>query len=118
MVDEITPTYYAAGDQSTYTLIGHGFDVLPDNALGIRASHNDDPLENQHTTSYRQLYDINERSDTRIVLSARYSGDFTTIGYIGCIVSNDRNYIYWVNDSQPLPTNRGDSEMVENIDER
>lgn len=104
MVDEITPTYYASGvEQPSYTLTGSGFDWLPSDALGIRATSNDNPLEFINSGSL-SLYDITEKSDTRIVLARQGGvGPIGSRGYLGAIVSNDRNIIYWVNDSQPLP---------------
>lgn len=119
MVDEITPTYYAGNsEQLTYELIGSGFNALPNDIIGIRSDSNNDPLRYQLSQNPSMKYIVTEKSDTRLVLTCITSAIKTLASYLGCIVSNDQNYVIWVNNSQPLLANRGDSEMVENIDER
>lgn len=84
-------------------MIGNHFLLLPINAIGILAVDNDDPLGYRESTSESYLFDISEISDDLLTLTARQVGGHAFASYLGAIVSADRQTVYWVNDSKPLP---------------
>lgn len=104
MVESVTPNYYAAGVESTrYELTGHNFDKLPTTAVGILSQNNDDPLQfnNQHVSSV--TYRIISRRESSLVLEQNLHFAHNTPSYLGAIVSDDGQTIYWVNNTRPLP---------------
>lgn len=100
---EVRPTYYASGTYAyEFELIGSGFGVLPDDAIGVPMSHNDNPLENRNSTQVTHVMHIVERSANRIVVRAEQSS-WHPAGSIGGLVSSDRRVVYWENDTNPIP---------------
>lgn len=100
-VFEVTPTYYAGGiREKNFTLQGVNFSSLPSGAVGIIATYNDDPL---HYVNGGANFEISLSivSDTEI--SALHNTTMNNPSYFGAIVSNDRQTIFWVNTSRPLP---------------
>lgn len=101
---EISPNYYASGvGELRYSLIGHRFDLIPNDALGIMAEFNNDPLELIDTENDGFLYRITEKSDEQIEMEQIVQGSHSVPTYLGAIVSLDRKTIYWINDTKPLP---------------
>ena len=45
---------------------------------------------------------IEERTEKQIIFAANVP-DIHGQAYIGCILSEDRSIVYWVNDTKPLP---------------
>lgn len=84
-------------------MIGNHFSLLPIDAIGILAVDNDNPLGYRESTSESFLFDISEISDEMLTLNARQEGGHAFASYLGGIVSADRQTVYWVNDSKPLP---------------
>lgn len=102
---QVSPDYYAAGvAPRTYDLVGEYFTQIPADAIGIKSYNNDDPLENIENTLSRNIYSITEKTDTTLKLQVR-AAEFvpTHENYLGAIVSSNREVIYWVNESRPLP---------------
>ena len=99
----INPTYYAEGKKSrTYKLKGSGFRSLPEGTLGIMATNNDAPLENLNNERALMKASVTVVSDIEaIVRNGQHT--FEDDNYLGCIVSADRQTIYWVNETRPLP---------------
>lgn len=104
MVDEISPSYYAAGEQvGNFMLRGSLFDKLPADAIGVIAISNDLPLRYIDTENPTQMFRIVSKTDTAIEVEQVSSSTHTLGVYLGAIVSADRQTIYWVNNTQPLP---------------
>lgn len=103
MVTEISPTYYAAGRYKLrFVLRGAGFDAIPDDAVAVPSQYNDRPLVNRNVTDPDVLMVIESRTENEIVFSAAREANLHE-GYLGSILSNDRETIYWVNETKPLP---------------
>ena len=86
-----------------FNVRGKGFQLIPDDALGLFSNNNNVPLEHLDDNRNQYLYYIAERSANELSFLC---GDPTTAhgaNYLAAIVSNDRETIYWVNDSKPLP---------------
>lgn len=86
-----------------YILFGSGFSGIPDNAVGILARANDNPLEFIETDNPINLFSISQKTDTQLTMSPVQLITHTIDSYLGAIVSEDRQTIYWVNDTNPLP---------------
>ena len=106
MVESISPAYYAIQtDYSIYRvdLVGRGFSLIPDDAIGIASYDNEDPLQNRYSDEGYNLQDVIVESDgsmyTQYISSHRLNENM----YLGAIVSNDRETVYWVNETRPLP---------------
>lgn len=87
-----------------YTLRGKGFARLPDNVVGIQAESNDNPLKNRYGVNRRLLFNVDTKTDTEMTLIAADGG--STHGgsvYLGAVLSSDREMVYWLNDTRPLP---------------
>lgn len=102
-MDEINPSYYAEGGVILrFELIGRGFHNVPNEAIAIAAIDNDNPLELLNNTSAWNIMSIVEREEN----SLKFESTIETTNvqhYLGAIVSPDRQTIYWVNNSKPLP---------------
>ena len=98
------PTYYAEGERpSTFVLQGRGFDNIPNDAVGVYSDNNDDPLQNKDTTVAYRLFDVIEKSSTLMVMGHQVSTTVASPVYLGAILSSDRQTVYWINESKPLP---------------
>lgn len=104
MVDEISPLYYAKNKENTeFSITGQGFEGIPEDAIGIFAYKNDDPLEMRYTTQDDLIYDMEVESDNAARFVCRQTSSYHSPNYLGAIVSADRSAIYWVNRTKPLP---------------
>ena len=104
MVETISPNYYAADNPSdVYNLIGSGFEELPNDAVGILAISNDDPLGQRYAQSESLLYAINVVDDNTMTATCNEPTVHSGPNYLGAILSADRETIYWVNNTKPLP---------------
>lgn len=84
--------------------MGLGFDNIPDDALGILATDNNNPLERLNTDVRDYLFNITSKNNELLSLHQSYdTAPHTVNSYLGAIVSNDRSEIYWVNRTNPLP---------------
>ena len=104
VVTEISPNYYAAFHQVTqFELTGDRFDILPEDAIGILSIDNENPLSARYNQSARNIFDIIDRTNETITLKVRKEESHDENNYLGAILSADRETIYWVNNSKPLP---------------
>lgn len=84
-------------------LEGVNFDQIPSDAVGVMSEFNNDPLNRKDTTSPIYVLNIVEKTGNRMILRAGGSADHSTPFYLGAILSADRETIYWVNETKPLP---------------
>lgn len=100
----ITPTYYAANAELIDCVLeGENLDLIPADAVGILATGNASPTAQSHVEYPDWIYDIVSRTETRIVLRVRSAVVHGFNTYVGCLVSPDRETIYWTNETRPLP---------------
>ena len=86
-----------------FELRGSGFLSIPADALGIWSSMNDDPLHNRYNeTPYNRSVIVNQ-TDNLLTIQYPESHNATVARYLGAIVSADRETVYWVNETRPLP---------------
>lgn len=97
------PDYYAPGTyEREGQLIGTGMTLLPADAVVILARSNDSPLawlENQDPAYNTSVSIVNDEQ----VNFKFEEAVFNLPVYIGALVSSDRQTIYWVNRTRPLP---------------
>lgn len=99
----ITPTYYAGGSRERkFELIGSGFTSIPTDAVGVLSQGNNDPLMWARDTEPFKLATVEVIDDTKAIVDngVHNLGNNT---YLGGIVSNNRQIVYWVNNTKPLP---------------
>lgn len=104
MVDYISPNYYASGNhRAVFTLEGFNFELIPANAVGVIALANDHPLEYRYTQDVAKVVPItqHERFELTLEQDAVYYHSYRM--YLGAIVSEDRQTVYWINERQPIP---------------
>jgi hypothetical protein len=98
------PSYYAGGSSmATFELRGANFEYLPEDCIGIRANHNDQPLEQRYMMDDAHTYDIEVVSGSHIIARLRNASPTASAAYFSAILSADRNIVYWVNNTNPLP---------------
>lgn len=103
-MNEISPTYYAAGRfQLDFMIYGENLELIPDDALACGSYQNNRPLEHIHDNIHSyDVMSIVERGDGFI----RFTGDESVTRspeYLGVIRSADESLIYWINTTRPLP---------------
>lgn len=106
VVDEITPNYYAAttgGIAFKFDIVGQGFPLIPNDAIGVMSEDNDNPLLRKDTTDPVYMLPIVDRTANTMTLTSTAVAGHGVPYYLGAIVSADRNVVYWINDSKPLP---------------
>jgi hypothetical protein len=86
-----------------FSLSGERFIGLPVGALGVLAIRNDNPLERQYSNYDSDLFRITEKTNTSLKLVSRSPSAHTIPVFLGAIVSPDRSWVYWQNDTNPLP---------------
>ena len=100
----MTPAYYATGILADgFDLRGKHFYGLPSDAVGILSLQNNYPHSYRNTQDNTFVFDIVQRDNAAMRLEAREVGSHPQAVYLGCIVSADRQTIYWENTSKPLP---------------
>lgn len=98
------PAYYAAGNyKHRYTIVGGGFGEIPDNAIAIPSTENDNPLQLKDTQNPASLMRIVSKTENTIVFEATEAAFHVAPAYIGAILSADRSTEYWINMSRPIP---------------
>lgn len=103
VVDSVDPVYYAYGRFAyRFTLYGSGFVGLPSNAVAIPMADNDNPLQYRNTVVPAFVMTIENVTPNSVTFSSLAEGDHGRSS-IGAILSNDRETVYWVNNSRPLP---------------
>lgn len=102
------PQYYAEGTYLLrFDLQGDGFDTLPSDAIAVAMRDNENPLEfvNYPYTpegERRAIMRIEKRSANALTMAAEEEAEHSVLT-IGAIVSADRQTVYWVNDTKPIP---------------
>lgn len=100
----VSPNYYAPGVENIrYELNGVHFGMIPNDAIGVLADGNNAPLAYIDTPYDSLLFSISDKTENRMVLTQNTTGSHGSNTYLGAIVSSDRQTIYWINDSKPLP---------------
>ena len=103
MVTEIAPPYYAIGTYNlNFTLRGTGFDGLPDDVVAVPMIRNDFPLELRYNDRPWNVMTMTRNSSTEVTFGNDVTETHSAIS-IGAILSNNRETIYWVNETRPLP---------------
>lgn len=93
----MTPSYYASGESAyTFEVRGRNFHLIPANAVGFISYRNDDPMGGNETKA------ILEKTDTRMVIGRTTPAAHSAL-YLGGIASADKQQVYWINNSSPLP---------------
>ena len=105
MVNEITPTYYASGNfNGVFELSGTKFELIPNDAVLVMSNDNDDPMKFKDRLDFSNfISNLETRSEGYLKYSQIESYDHGTPCYAAIIVSPDRNTVYWVNTTKPLP---------------
>lgn len=104
MVNEITPTYYAANvETKNFEMHGAGFSAIPDDAVAVWAIDNNNPLAYRNTTENVQTFHIEVIDDNTLVCIPDAQYTHSVAVYIGAILTADRSEVLWVNNTQPLP---------------
>ena len=105
VVEQITPNYYAAGvNPLEYFLTGRNFTLLQGlQVKGILSNNNDDPLHYRAHESMIFQYVVEIIDDTQMRLTHGLTRVFDTPTYLGAILSQNGEQVYWVNNTAPLP---------------
>lgn len=105
VVTRVTPSYYAPGVQEyDFELEGYDLDLIPQDAVGIISTSNDDPMIYRYSQSLLYAHPVSGVTSTKVFVGdPLQSHNLNVPAYLGAIVSNDRNTVYWVNETQPLP---------------
>lgn len=82
---------------------GGGFNLIPNDAVGVIAINNDEPLEFRDSDNARIVFDIIEKGYNNMKVKQRVLSTHSTPSYLGAILSSDRQTEYWVNNMRPLP---------------
>lgn len=90
-------------DPASFVVSGSGFDVIPQNAVGIVAYTNGDPLRFRYDFDPVHTFSIVDKSDDEITLVHDGVSAPSNGSYLGAILSADRSVVYWINNSRPLP---------------
>lgn len=107
VVDNIVPSYYAFSrydEELEFDLIGHNFDEIPYNAVGVLSTDNENPLMHQKdATNYATIVQMSGRKLSMMTEPITSGSVANKPIYLGAIVSADRNIVYWVNNTSPIP---------------
>lgn len=105
MVNEITPTYYAAGRyKAEYKLRGFNLELIPTDAVGVLSSDNARPLMHRDVTDASLVMNVESVDTCNLTLSQDSPHQHSLARYLGAILSADRQTVLWENTTQPLPT--------------
>ena len=103
-VSSVTPAYFAVDeDLGRVTVLGEGFSEIESGALAWVSQDNNNPLQfyDQEADVYK--YDVEVVSDNELLLIPKHSSRAVRNTYIGVIASPDREKVYWLNNTNPLP---------------
>lgn len=76
--------------------------LIPEGAIVIYSSHNDEPLMWRYRQDAAYSAPIEVVNDNMIQFEG-IEVQFAVPVYVGAILSANRQTIYWVNNTQPLP---------------
>lgn len=105
VVFNIDPTYYAAGNyKGRVVLSGVNFDMIPSDAIAMASTSNENPLQLRYYTSDNSyIFTMISKTDNEIVFEQDGIHSHSTGMYLGAILSPDRNVVYWINETRPMP---------------
>lgn len=104
MVREVEPNYYAEGRlRRNFTVRGEYLDIIPSNAIGILSTDNNNPLQHRDSVSDVIVIPLANQTERSLEFEQELEHTLTQSSYLGAILSNDRQEVYWVNESRPLP---------------
>lgn len=75
---------------------------LPADCVAIPSDRNNNPLASRYSEGPNVVMQMVERTQTRVRFTAQNATAHAAC-YIGAILSADRETIYWVNETNPLP---------------
>ena len=102
-MEEVTPTFYASGTHAlNFTFKGRGFSNVPSDAVVITSFQNNTPLMYRYETDNVSVLPVTIVDDNTLT-AVGGEHEYGTRRYPGAILSNDRETIYWVNNTRPLP---------------
>lgn len=78
-------------------------DLIPDNAIGLMSYDNNDPLQYLNDTRGQHLYEVSRKAFGELVMDVITGIQLGSPCYLGAIVSEDRQTIYWKNETEPIP---------------
>ena len=84
-------------------LRGLGFVHIPQDAIGVYSANNESPLETRYSTNARNLGNVSIVDNNTMSVIMKAPHEYGTSHYLGGIVSKDRETVYWVNETAPLP---------------
>lgn len=103
-VESIEPPFYAAGSGTySFRFVGRGFDNIPNDAIFVISNQNENPLVFIERIEDGFWGNLTNKTNFEMTLESNAPLTHSTSIYVGGIVSADRQTIYWVNDSRPLP---------------
>lgn len=85
-----------------FIVAGSGFDLLPNDIVATYSISNDDPLTGRYHMSTLYYCQLIYKSDNELIFESSDAAAHSAL-YLGAILSSDREAIYWLNESKPLP---------------
>lgn len=77
--------------------------MIPRNAIGVLSSQNANPGQYRYSDSTSWIGTVNIINDSNMEVLQDRAHNHGTNAYLGMIVSEDRETVYWVNTTKPLP---------------
>lgn len=78
--------------------------MIPSNAVAIISENNNNPMANRYTTNQKYVFPVSIIDSRTAIVEYQNALHFDHPIYIGGIVSEDRETIYWENNTRPLPS--------------
>ena len=75
---------------------------MPSDIVGVPSINNAEPLMNRYNTSTSVVMKVVNRTDTEMEFATDIASSHGNT-YFGGILSANREVVYWMNDSKPLP---------------
>ena len=82
---------------------GYNLDQFPNEAIGVLSMDNDRPDQFKNSTWDGYIVNIQTKERRRMLLDGGEHHFDVGNYYLGLIVSSDRQTVYWINDTKPLP---------------
>lgn len=86
-----------------FNLNGENFDEIPNDAVAVVATNNEEPLQFRYSTSAGNVMHVAQKTNTAMLIQYDELQTTGNAVYLGAILSRDRSTIYWVNKTKPLP---------------
>lgn len=85
-------------------LHGRGFRFLPSDAIGVYSTRNGEPLYNRYSENLANIGNVVIDTGAKMSVVMDKVHSYGSAHYLGGIVSRDRETVYWVNETAPLPS--------------